>query len=445
MEYPDRFRQLRSSSFKGKAVAYWMIRDKRINDNWALLRAQEVALKEKVPLVVCFQYNGEYEIINRRQYDFLFEGLIETERELQKFNIPLVLLNGPAEISVTSFIKKNFIGYMVVDYSPLKIYKARIKKVLNSTSIRIDQVDAHNIVPVWETSDKKEYAAYTIRPKIGRQLPKYLTEIPKCVRHPHAWKSSYKINWNDTDKGLNLVNNINKVSWIKPGESEAIKRLKFLNSGLKNYTSERNDPTKNALSNLSPYIHFGQISCQRIALEIQKSDLSLENKKAFLEQLIVRRELSDNFCNYEENYDQFEGFHLWAQESLNDHRNDEREYTYHIEQFEAAETHDLLWNAAQKEMTTHGKMHGYMRMYWAKKILEWTATPEIAMQNAIYLNNKYELDGRDPNGYTGIAWSIGGIHDRPWFEREIYGKIRYMNYNGCKSKFDVKRYIELNL
>tara|TARA_Y100001970_G_scaffold70541_1_gene89795 strand:- start:3313 stop:4581 length:1269 start_codon:yes stop_codon:yes gene_type:complete len=421
-----------------------MIRDKRINDNWALLRAQEVALKEKVPLVVCFQYNGEYEIINRRQYDFLFEGLIETERELQKFNIPLVLLNGPAEISVISFIKKNFIGYMVVDYSPLKIYKARIKKVLNSTSIRIDQVDAHNIVPVWETSDKKEYAAYTIRPKIGRQLPKYLTEIPKCVRHPHAWKSSYKINWNDTDKGLNLVNNINKVSWIKPGESEAIKRLKFLNSGLKNYTSERNDPTKNALSNLSPYIHFGQISCQRIALEIQKSDLSLENKKAFLEQLIVRRELSDNFCNYEENYDQFEGFHLWAQESLNDHRNDEREYTYHVEQFEAAETHDLLWNAAQKEMTTHGKMHGYMRMYWAKKILEWTATPEIAMQNAIYLNNKYELDGRDPNGYTGIAWSIGGIHDRPWFEREIYGKIRYMNYNGCKSKFDVKRYIELN-
>tara|TARA_Y100000590_G_scaffold171945_1_gene196649 strand:+ start:1134 stop:2402 length:1269 start_codon:yes stop_codon:yes gene_type:complete len=421
-----------------------MIRDKRINDNWALLRAQEVALREKVPLVVCFQYNGEYEIINRRQHDFLFEGLIETERELQKFNIPLVLLNGPAELSVTSFIKKNFIGYMVVDYSPLKIYKGRIKKVLNSTSIRIDQVDAHNIVPVWETSDKKEYAAYTIRPKIGRQLPKYLTEIPKCVRHPHVWKSSYKINWNDTDKGLNLVNSINKVSWIKPGESEAIKRLKFLNSGLKNYTSERNDPTKNALSNLSPYIHFGQISCQRIALEIQKSDLSLENKKAFLEQLIVRRELSDNFCEYEENYDQFEGFHLWAQESLNDHRNDEREYTYHIEQFEAAETHDLLWNAAQKEMTTHGKMHGYMRMYWAKKILEWTATPEIAMQNAIYLNNKYELDGRDPNGYTGIAWSIGGIHDRPWFEREIYGKIRYMNYNGCKSKFDVKRYIELN-
>tara|TARA_B100000029_G_scaffold232495_1_gene229872 strand:+ start:126 stop:1394 length:1269 start_codon:yes stop_codon:yes gene_type:complete len=421
-----------------------MIRDKRINDNWALLKAQEVALKEKVPLVVCFQYNGEYEIINRRQHDFLFEGLIETERELQKFNIPLVLLNGPAEISVTSFIKKNFIGYMVVDYSPLKIYKARIKKVLNSTSIQIDQVDAHNIVPVWETSDKKEYAAYTIRPKIGRQLPKYLTEIPKCVRHPHVWKSSYKINWNDTDKGLNLVNNIIKVSWIKPGESEAIKRLKFLNSGLKNYTSERNDPTKNALSNLSPYIHFGQISCQRIALEIQKSDLSLENKKAFLEQLIVRRELSDNFCEYEENYDQFEGFHLWAQESLNDHRNDEREYTYHVEQFEAAETHDLLWNAAQKEMTTHGKMHGYMRMYWAKKILEWTATPEIAMRIAIHLNNKYELDGRDPNGYTGIAWSIGGIHDRPWFEREIYGKIRYMNYNGCKSKFDVKRYIELN-
>ena len=160
--------------------------------------------------------------------------------------------------------------------------------------------------------------------------------------------------------------------------------------------------------------------------------------------MIIRRELSDNFCEYEKNYDYFEGFHHWAQKSLNEHRNDEREYIYTDEQFEEADTHDPLWNAAQNQMKTTGKMHGYMRMYWAKKILEWSPSPEIALQVAINLNDKYELDGRDPNGYTGIAWSIGGIHDRAWFERPVYGKIRYMNYNGCKSKFNVFKYIEMH-
>ena len=162
-----------------------------------------------------------------------------------------------------------------------------------------------------------------------------------------------------------------------------------------------------------------------------------------MEELIVRKELADNFCEYEENYDYFEGFHPWAQKTLNEHRNDKREYLYTSEEFEDAKTHDQLWNAAQIQMKRLGKMHGYMRMYWAKKILEWSPSPETALQTAIDLNDKYELDGRDPKGYTGIAWSIGGIHDRAWFERPVYGKIRYMNFNGCKSKFDVDKYIKM--
>ncbi|GIR29916.1 MAG: hypothetical protein CM15mP44_1990 [Candidatus Neomarinimicrobiota bacterium] len=129
--------------------------------------------------------------------------------------------------------------------------------------------------------------------------------------------------------------------------------------------------------------------------------------------------------------------------TLDEHRNDERDYLYPKEQFEEAKTHDHLWNAAQIQMMTTGKMHGYMRMYWAKKIMEWSPSPEIAQQIAIDLNDKYQLDGRDPNGYTGIAWSIGGVHDRAWFERPVYGKIRYMNYNGCKSKFDVAKYVKM--
>jgi deoxyribodipyrimidine photo-lyase len=211
---------------------------------------------------------------------------------------------------------------------------------------------------------------------------------------------------------------------------------------LSRYGAQRNDPTLDAQSHLSPYIHFGQLSAQRIALEVFKADAGEEVKDTFLEELIVRRELSDNFCYYNLDYDNTNGFPAWARKTLDEHRKDPRDYLYSRDQFEQAETHDDLWNAAQREMAKRGKMHGYMRMYWAKKILEWTPSPEIALETAIYLNDRYAIDGRDPNGYAGIAWSIGGVHDRAWNERMVFGKVRYMSYNGCKSKFNIKRYIE---
>ncbi len=175
---------------------------------------------------------------------------------------------------------------------------------------------------------------------------------------------------------------------------------------------------------------------------VLRSDIPKQAKEAFLDELIVRKELSDNYCLYEENYDNFSGLPDWAKNSLKKHQKDKRKYVYKTEDFESARTHDPLWNAAQRQMCNEGKMHGYLRMYWAKKILEWTETPEEAISIAIYLNDKYELDGRDPNGYTGIMWSIGGLHDRPWKERDVYGKIRYMSYEGCKRKFDVERVIK---
>jgi deoxyribodipyrimidine photo-lyase len=177
-------------------------------------------------------------------------------------------------------------------------------------------------------------------------------------------------------------------------------------------------------------------------MEIMKSDIADHIRSTFLEELIIRRELSDNFCFYNPHYDSFEGFPDWAKRTLNEHRKDRRPYLYSLEQFETAQTHDDLWNAAQMEMVKKGKMHGYMRMYWAKKILEWTPSPETAMEYAVYLNDRYELDGRDPNGYAGVAWSIGGVHDRAWSQRNVFGKIRYMSYNGCKSKFNINAYVE---
>jgi deoxyribodipyrimidine photo-lyase len=231
------------------------------------------------------------------------------------------------------------------------------------------------------------------------------------------------------------------VEWIKPGYKNGMKMFEnFLENKIKTYNDDRNNPNLGAVSNLSPYLHFGQISAQRVAFETNEI-IRNDKKDSFLEELIVRKDLADNFCYFNQYYDNINGFPNWAQESHKIHIKDKREYIYTRHQLEYSQTHDPLWNAAQEEMVKTGKMHGYLRMYWAKKILEWTHTPEDAMEIAIYLNDKYELDGRDPNGYTGIAWSIGGVHDRPWFTHTIFGKIRYMSFNGCKSKFDVVGYI----
>jgi len=441
---PSRIRTLKAGAFGGKAVLYWMIRDKRVSDNWSLLVAQQIAIKNKVPLIVCFQFIGNFPDSNIRQNGFLFKGLLETRHTLQKLNIEFLFLQGRPEKVINQLIEKRSIGTVVVDHNPLNVYRKRIKRVIGKTDIPFYQVDAHNIVPCWKASGKKEYAAYTIRPKIKNNLKRYLTDIPHVIRHAYGAPLMKDLSLNSLLSGIVQDSTVKEVDWINPGEIAAKDILSKLKTKLKGYSSNRNDPTKAALSDLSPYFHFGHIAPQRVAWEIHKSKLQKEDKDAFLEEMIIRRELSDNFCEYEPEYDQFEGFHAWSQKTLNEHRNDEREYIYPLGQFEAAETHDDLWNAAQNEMKITGKMHGYMRMYWAKKILEWTPSPEIAQQIAIDLNDKYELDGRDPNGYTGIAWSIGGIHDRAWFERPIFGKIRYMNYNGCKSKFDVMKYIEMH-
>lgn len=244
------------------------------------------------------------------------------------------------------------------------------------------------------------------------------------------------------------------VTWILPGEAAAQEGLhSFLQPArFKKYATLRNDPVARATSGLSPWLHFGQLSAQRVAYETQQRvwdrELDGEAAKSFLEELVVRRELTDNYCHFNrDGYDKLEGLYpqydnnSWAQKSLAIHAGDPREYVYTRAQFEAAVTHDPLWNAAQADLVLRGRMHGFLRMYWAKKILEWCPDPAEALQIAIWLNDKYQLDGRDPNGYVGCAWAIGGVHDQGWREREVFGKIRFMNYKGCCRKFDVKKYI----
>jgi deoxyribodipyrimidine photo-lyase len=440
---PSRVRILRPGEPVAGPVVYWMSRDQRVRDNWALLHAQDLALRDGSPLAVVFCLAPKFLGATLRQYNFMLRGLTKVERLLAAKGIPFFLLTGEPRTVLPSFLKKYRAGLLVTDFDPLKIKTAWKRSVARTIRIPFHEVDAHNIVPCWIASPKMEYGAYTLRPKLRKLLPRYLTEFPRVIHHPHRWTGRVaRTDWQNVKLGLKLDRAFAEVDWIEPGEDEAHRALRrFLTRKLDRYADDRNDPTLDGQSDLSPYLHFGQLSAHRVAQEVLRADVRETSRESLLEELIVRRELSDNFCFYNREYDDPRGFPAWAQKTLAQHRTDKREYVYTLRDFEEARTHDDLWNAAQIEMVKRGKMHGYLRMYWAKKILEWTKSPAAAMKIAIYLNDKYELDGRDPNGYAGIAWSIGGVHDRPWGTRKVFGMVRYMSYNGCRSKFDVNGYI----
>ncbi|CAK9817104.1 Deoxyribodipyrimidine photo-lyase [Anthophora plagiata] len=430
-----------------KGVLYWMFRDIRVQDNWALLFAQKTALKNSLPLHVCFCIMPSFLNASIRYYKFLLTGLMEVEEECKELNIYFHLLHGEPNLSILKFIETYKMGGVIVDFCPLKLPMSWVDDVQKKLpkDIPICQVDAHNIVPCWFASTKQEYAARTIRSKINMKLEEFLTEFPPVIKHPYPTEEKFESNsWETALENVQADTLVNEITWAKPGYKHGIKKLDyFLQNRLKMYADKRNNPLSNAISDLSPWFHFGMISIQRSILEIKEyKKLHSKSVESFMEEAIIRRELSDNFCFYNEKYDLVEGAHSWAIETLNKHRKDKRKYMYSLNQLEDSQTHDDLWNACQNQMVTIGKMHGFLRMYWAKKLLEWTETPETALEWANYLNNKYSIDGCDPNGYVGCMWSICGIHDQGWREREIFGKIRYMNYEGCKRKFDVAEFVK---
>lgn len=424
-------------------IILWMNRDMRIHDNWSFTYAFEKAQERGEKLLVVYNLVCDYLGGTSRQLDFKKRILTDLKSICKENSISFTILETTEKNSgeeLVSFFEKHKAGEIITDFCPLKIAKKWTEYVVKHSHCRVTQVDSHNIIPCWHLSPKQEYAAYTIRPKIFKLLPEFLDEFPKLK----STKLDYK--------------HASQVGIYK----EAAKLLdNFLTSKLDNYNTLRNDPLVDQQSNLSPYLHYGVIAPQRVALSVlefadkpitkllhdKKNLAGIDHKEqeesagAFLEELIVRRELSDNFCYYCQDYDSTKCFPSWAIDSLDKEEKTEREYLYTKKEFEEARTHDELWNAAQTEMLLTGKMHGYLRMYWAKKILEWTKNAEEAMKIAIYLNDKYELDGRDPNGYAGIAWSIGGVHDRAWFPRRVFGLVRYMAKSGCDKKFNTKAYI----
>ena len=434
---------------EGKCVVYWMQRAQRGMDNPALDVAVEAANALQKPVLVFFAPVPFYPRANLRHYRFLVEGIPDIALPLQKRNIGFVLRRFP-EHSLLKFCSEVKAALIVGDENPMREPESWRHSAARKLNVPFWTVDADVIVPS-RLLLKEQYAARIMRPKLQAHFQQFLVS-PKNPSARVAWNSpgpealhSLDPNFDITD-GWPLDRTVGPVSSFRGGPSEALKLLRdFTQRGLQGYDTNRNKPELAGTSRLSPYLHFGHIGPLTVALAIQKTDAPTADKEAFLDQLITWRELAVNLVRFNPNYDNFECAEPWAHRSLASHAKDNRPVLYSEAQLEQAETHDQLWNAAQKQMVTTGWMHNYLRMYWAKKILEWSPSPAQAYQIAVRLNDKYELDGRDPNGCAGAAWSIVGKFDRPWFDRPIFGLIRYMSGSSTGKKFDSEEYIQQNL
>lgn len=424
-------------------VIYLMAREQRVFDNWALLHAAAEADRLQVPLMVVFVIGPMFCSGSRRHNDWMIASLQVVEQQLKELQLPFLVDSGDWGAVVPRIVRDYNCQKLVFDFNPLEPVATWREAVVARTSVAVEVVDARNIVPVWIASDKAEFAAYTFRPKVTRLLAEFLVPCP-VLRAPSQTSAQAVLqpNWEVLAAYRSVAVEAPLPEGVVPGAAAASIALKrFVSTKLATYATDRNDPIKDATSGLSAYLRWGNIAASTVALAVQKADVDAEHKEAFLEELIVRRELCDNYVFYTKDYATVAAAHPWAQKTLAEHVHDVREYTYTLDEFAAARTHDDLWNAAQLQMVTEGKMHGYMRMYWAKKILEWTNDPQTAIDIALQLNDTYQLDGRDSNGVVGVMWSVAGVHDRAWGERPVFGKIRYMNSNGCKRKFDVATYI----
>eukprot|EP00698_Gefionella_okellyi_P019827 TRINITY_DN6142_c0_g1_i1.p1 TRINITY_DN6142_c0_g1~~TRINITY_DN6142_c0_g1_i1.p1 ORF type:complete len:569 (+),score=128.84 TRINITY_DN6142_c0_g1_i1:60-1766(+) len=450
----ERVRTLNSKpKFSAKAfVLYWMQASPRVDHNHALELAVQRANALDRPLLVCFGLTDNYPEANERHYAFMLEGLAEVQHDLAARQIQLVLFRESPELVATKLAA--YACEVVVDMGYLRIQRLWREHLANHAPCLVTQVETEVVVPVETASNKEEWAARTLRPKINVQLRKFLRPLlPTAVKHssvnlqiPTVAPVCDIATAAAVDAllaQLRIDHQVKRVAKFRGGWSQAKMWLSaFIATKLRSYDSERNKPELAIQSHLSPYLHFGQISpiyciLQAVAFAGAKSSA----KEAFQEELIVRRELSMNFCWFNaRSYDKYACLPEWALKTLNEHKDDPRQVIYSKSELEEGRTYDAYWNAAQLEMVVTGKMHNYMRMYWGKKVVEWTETPQRAFAELLYLNNKYELDGRDANSFAGVAW-IFGKHDRAHAERNVTGKLRYMSSDGLRRKFDIDAYV----
>lgn len=393
---PARIFEFNNKPIKSGKIIYLCEREIRAKDNFALQFALQKSKKLNLPLKIIHpKSNYEYNLKQK----FIDSQIAQAEKQFKQIGLDFeVIEKTPDEI-----IKNLNPALIILDFNP--ILK---RKYLKNADFKIYEIDGHNIISTRFVSDKQEYSATTLRRKIYYKISPFLTEFD------------------------NLTTEKVEADYVLEN---------FIKNKLQYYAEYKNDISKDVLSGLSKYLNLGFISSQRVALEVIKSGVNDINKEVFLEELIVRKELADNFCLYANSFKDFSGVPSWAKISLENHKHDIRPYIYSTDELENAKTHDKLWNATQIQLMREGIIHGYLRMYWAKKISEWTPSPKEALKTAIYLNDKYAYDSPSANGYVGILWAIAGLHDRAFVDYPITGKIRRMTYDSLKRKYDLGDYL----
>jgi deoxyribodipyrimidine photo-lyase len=429
---------------KRRYVLYWMQQSQRADWNHALEYAVEQANLLHQPVLVGFGLTENYPDANLRHVTFMLEGLRETRRALEERGIGIAVIKGsPDDVALQLAGDASLV---VCDRGFLRHQKRWRAEVALKAEVEVVQVETDTSVPVETVSSKAEIAARTFRPKIRSRLQDYLvrpvTRLPRADSLDIAKWGIELSNAPALLDGLDLDRSVPGVPAFRGGTPEARRRLDhFLSEQLAGYAAHRSRPELDQVSHLSPYLHFGQISPLEIAARVLEChDAPEVDRDAFLDELIVQRELGFNFVHFNPDYDRFTGLPSWARATLMEHVDDPRPQAYNADQLDAAETRDPYWNAAMLEMKQTGYMHNYLRMYWGKKILEWSPDPETAYYTLLALNNRYFLDGRDPASYANVGW-IFGLHDRPWFERPIFGKVRYMSAGGLERKADMQAYL----
>ena len=430
----------------GRCVVYWMQRAQRALDNPALDVAVEAANVLQQPVVIYFAPVPFYPDANLRHYTFLAGGIPDNAQHARERGIGFVLRAYP-EHSLVKFCEEVKTSLVIGDENPMREPRRWRELTAKKLNVPFWTVDADVIVPS-KLLEKEQYAARIIRPRLQQRLEQFL---------PLAGNPRAKVEWQPlrglaaldddgsvdiTEGWTSLDRTVGPVDSFRGGTSEGLRLLdEFVTHKLATYPENHGKPEIDGTSRLSPYLHFGHIGPHTVMHAVQKANAPQAAKDDYLDQLLTWRELAINFVHFNPVYDSIECAPDWAHKTLAAHASDPRPVLYTREQFEFAQTHDELWNAAQLQMLHAGWMHNYMRMYWAKKILEWSPSPAVAWQTALYLNDKYFLDGRDPDGYAGVAWAMGGKFDRPWFDRPIFGTIRWMSGDAARKKFDADRYI----
>ena len=449
---PERIRKLNTAPERqgGHYVLYWAQMNRRVDANHGLLYAAQLANQHQLPVLFYEGLTCSYQYANDRLHTFVLEGVPETAKRLKRAGIGYVFYlrrDSKSRNDVFYELAKRAFA-VVTDEYPTFIASDHNARVPAKLDVAYYVVDSSCIVPMRLIVDR-QYGAYTIRPRINKLLPKYLVR-PDELRVKHRWNehaSSFHVEVSEAKipalvATCDIDHTIAPSIAFKGGRLQAEKLLSyFLENNLRRFAKCRNEPSEHATSHMSPYLHFGQLSSLEIALAVkeyaEKHKLMAEE---YLEELIVRRELAFNYASHVERPDRLENLPEWCQLNMRKHLADKRDPLYTREQIEAATTYDELWNTTQKEMMLRGKIHGYYRMYWGKKILEWSRTYQEAVDTMVDIHGKFALDGRDPNTFTNILWCFG-LHDRAWGERPIFGKIRYMSLEGMKRKTDTGAYI----